>query len=151
MTRPISFLAAAFVLAACATAPKAEPNATPQPAAQPQAMTTQSSAATTAPAGAFDPVGSYTFSVNTQGNTIGGTMNLRKDAEGKIGGEMTSDQGSLAFTWVTVEGRRISAGGVLDNGPELTFIFDFVGDEFSGTLSAQGQQVGTVSGARRKG
>ena len=109
------------------------------------------STTTTTPAGAFDPVGSYTFAVNTQGNTIGGTMNIRKGSDGKLGGEMSSDQGSLTFTWITVEGRRVSAGGVLDNGPELTFVFDFVGDDFSGSLSAQGQQVGTVSGSRKKG
>ena len=150
MTRALALSAAALVLTACATAPKVEPNATPQPAAQP-AMAPPPSTTTTTPAGAFDPVGSYTFAVNTQGNTIGGTMNIRKGSDGKLGGEMSSDQGSLTFTWITVEGRRVSAGGVLDNGPELTFVFDFVGDDFSGSLSAQGQQVGTVSGSRKKG
>ena len=149
MTRVHALSAAALVLTACATAPKAEPDPMPQPVPQP-AVTTPPSTSTTTPAGAFDPVGSYNFSVNTQGNTINGTMNVRKAADGKLGGEMTSDQGALTFNWVTLEGRRMTAGGVLDNGPELTFVFDFVGDEFSGSLLAQGQQVGTVSGARRK-
>lgn len=148
MTRAIAFSAAAFILAACATAPKTDPSTTPEPAAQPAALPP---ATATAPAGAFDPVGSYNFSVITQGNTIPGTMNVRKDAEGKLGGEMTSDQGSLTFNWVTVEGRTMRAGGVLDNGPELVFVFDFVGDDFSGTVWAQEQQIGTISGSRRKG
>ena len=147
MTRTLALSAAALALAACATAPRTDTNSAPQPAAQPAQV---ASPPTTSTAGAFDPVGSYTFSVNTQGNVINGTMNLRKGPDGKLGGEMTSDQGSLTFTWVTVEGQRMTASGVLDNGPELVFVFDFVGDDFSGTLSAEGQNVGTISGSRRK-
>ena len=147
MTRTLALSAAALALAACATAPKTDMGTTPDPAVQPA----QAAPPATSTAGAFDPAGSYTFSVNTQGNVIGGTMHVRKGPDGKLGGEMTSDQGALTFTWVTLEGRRMTASGVLDNGPELVFVFDFVGDEFSGTLSSQGQNVGTISGSRRKG
>jgi len=150
MTRALVLSAAALLFTACATAPKPDTSPTPPPAAQPMQISSPPVMSSTPSSGAFDPVGSYTFSVVAQGNTIGGTMNLRKDQDGKLGGEMTSEHGSLTFTWVTLEGRRITAAGILDNGPELTFVFDFVGDEFTGLLSAQGQQVGSVSGARKK-
>ena len=143
--------ATALVLAACATASKPDVEVSSQPQPQP-AQTTGMGTQQTAPAAstAFDPLGSYTFSVITQGNTIGGTMNIRKAPDGSLGGDMASDQGSLTFTSVTVDGRRVTTTGVLDNGPELTFVMDFVGDEFTGSISAQGQSVGSISGSRKK-
>ena len=136
-----------LALGACATAP-ATVESIPEPQAQPAA--TAAPVTTPATTATFDPIGSYTFSVRMENQTIGGTMNVRKGQDGKLGGEMASDQGTLTFNWLTVEGRRMTGGGVLDNSPELVFVFDFVGDDFTGTLSAQGQQIGTLTGSRKK-
>jgi len=131
----------ALLLAACATAPRSEPEPAPQP---------QPAAATTAAATAFDPVGTYSFSVDMQGNAINGTMTITRATDGRIGGDMTSDQGTLTFSSVVIEGKKVTASGLLQNGPELTFVMEFAGDDFSGTFSAQGTTAGTISGTRKK-
>ena len=141
-------LATVLLFTACATASRPDVETVPQQA--PMQPAQPAAAPATATMGTFDPVGSYTFSVNTQGNTIGGTMNVRRGQDGRLGGEMASDQGSLTFTTVNVDGRRMTAAGVLNNGPELVFVFNFAGDDFTGSLSAQGQEIGSISGSRKK-
>jgi hypothetical protein len=141
--------AAVLLLSACATTPRTDVDPAPQPQAQPAGMTPP--AAATAPAsGAFDPVGTYDFSVDIQGQRIGGTMAITKAQDGTLGGEMYSDQGALTFNSVTVEGRTMTASGALPNGgPSVVFVMEFAGDDFAGTFSVEGAS-GTIAGKRRK-
>lgn len=138
MMRSLAFTsAAALVLAGCATTPRSNVEPAPQPAVVPATA-------------AFNPVGEYNFSVDMQGNIINGTMALTRASDGRLGGQMSSNQGTLVFRSVSMDGRRMTAKGLLDNGPELTFVLNFVtDDDFNGTFSVQGTN-GNISGTRRK-
>ena len=144
MTRTLILSAATLLLAACATAPKPETTPAPQPAAPPAQAATG-----TASTGAFDPVGSYTFSANLEGQSIGGTMSITRGTDGTLGGEVTSNQGVVRLRSVTLEGRKMTAYGTLESGPEVGFVLNFEGEGFSGTFNVQGTG-GTISGTRRK-
>ena len=139
----------ALLFAACATSPRTavDPSPQPQPQTQPAMATPAAAAAPTS--GAFDPVGNYTFSVNIQNNTVPGSMVITRTPDGALGGHMSSDQGSLTFNSISVEGRTVTATGVLDGGPAITFRMEFTGDDFAGSLNMQGSE-GTIHGTRRK-
>ncbi len=141
--------ATALMLAACATTPKPDVEVSSQPQPQPAqaAGMGMQQAATTGTA--FNPVGNYTFSVDLQGQAINGLMAITRTADGTLGGEMSSDAYSLTFTSVMLEGRKMTATGVLQNGPALTFYLEFTGDVFTGSFSGEGAS-GTISGTRKK-
>ena len=152
MIRTLVISTAAILLAACATSPRTDIEAAPQPATQSATPPVQSpppASAAPATAGAFDPVGNYTFSADMQGQPIDGSMSITRAADGTLGGEMSSTQGAVRLRSVTLDGRRMTAYGTLENGPEISFVFNFEGERFSGTFDVQGTG-GTISGTRKR-
>ncbi len=136
----------ALVLIACATTPKPDVAASPQPQpmASPAAMTTM-------PSSAFNPAGTWNFTADNQGQPITGTMVLTKAGDGTLGGEINSEIGTVTLTSLMVDGRKLTAAGVLPNGgPEIVFTFHFAdADTFSGNFAVEGT-TGAISGTRRK-
>lgn len=138
---------ALVVLAACATTPK--PDVQPAPEPLPAQTTPPGSSASTGTTAAFDPVGTYDFTANMQGQAIRGTMVLTRGPDGRLGGEVNSDQGLVIFTSITLEGRKMTAAGAVQNGPAVSFEVQFTGDEFAGNFWVQ-ETTGTISGVRRR-
>jgi hypothetical protein len=145
-----------LLASACSSLPEPEgPTAqppvvtiTPPPATPPRAATT----ATSTPAGAFEPVGTYTFTVDANGTTRAGTIAITKDVTGKLGGAVSSDMGSLPMSSVAVEGRKMTLTATIpDASVTIVFMLNFEAnnDKYTGTWEVQGM-TGAISGERKK-
>lgn len=148
-------LVAAILMSACAKNPPPEGPA-PQTPAVVETPRPQTSPAQTPPTpppaaqtGAFDPLGTFIFAVDVGGNAAGGTITIVKAADGKLGGTVDSDQGSLTLSNVAVEGRKMTLNGMIPNGPNITFVLNFEGDKYTGTVTVE-TMSGTISGERKK-
>lgn len=113
--------------------------------------TTPTPAAAARPATAFDPVGNFSFSVDIGGNAAAGTITIVKGDDGKLGGTISSDQGSLSISNVVVESRKMVLSATLPNGPDIVFVLNFEANnnDYTGTLDVQGMS-GALAGARKK-
>ena len=134
-----------LVLAACSS--------NPEPAPAPVPVPTQTVTPTPTPpaaSGAFDPVGSYDFTVEFQGQTQSGVITITKQ-DGKIAGTLSGPGGeAISLSNVTVEGRKINAVGTIPNGPELNMTMNFeTNDKFAGTVAVQGMSL-PLAGSRKK-
>lgn len=142
-----TILPVTLLLAACSSNP--EPVPAPVPAATTQTVTP---APTPPPAsGAFDPVGSYDFTVEFQGQTQSGVITISKQQDGKMAGTMSGPDGSaINLSSVTVDGRKINVIATIPSGPELNMTLNFeTNDRFAGTVAVQGMSL-PLTGTRKK-
>lgn len=124
----------ATLVLACARSPAAEQAPTPAAAA----------------ASAFEPVGSYTFVADVEGQARSGTIDIRPNERGVLTGTVYSDEGSIPINTVAVEGNTMRLGFVLPDGTSVGFQLLFSGDAYTGSWSAQGFS-GPLRGERRRG
>lgn len=98
----------------------------------------------------FDPVGTYDFTTDFQGTSVSGTITLRRNADGTLGGTISSQAGGdVAIGSVTENGRRLDLRTAVQN-QELVMSIEFSdNDRFTGGWSIGQMASGTVSGARR--
>lgn len=117
----------------------AMPAAAQQPPTQPEK-----------PAAAIDPIGVFDFSTAVEGQTVRGTITIRK-VEAGFGGVISTDATEdLAISKVTVEGKKLQIRGMTPDG-ELVMNLEFSDtDKFSGGWDMAGAMSGSMSGARRK-
>lgn len=148
MKRPVLVPAALLALAACASNPEPEPAPTPPPAAvQPSQPVTVTPPASTA----FDPVGTYTFVAEFQGEQHPGTLVLAR-SEGKLIGRLVADGGEMPVGALTLEGKRLSFPAKMGDGIDLFFKLNFEdNDKFAGTIDVVGMGEAKVTGTRKKG
>jgi hypothetical protein len=156
MKRTMAAIAAIVLFTACSSLPEPEgPTAQtpqPQPVVQTPPPTAPPPATTPAPAaGAFDPVGTFTFALDVAGTSASGTISIAKGQDGKLGGSLNSDQGSLPFNSVAVDGRKMTLGFDF-NGTPVSIVMNFEGgDKYTGTVNVEGMGSGPISGERKKG
>jgi hypothetical protein len=158
MKRTLAAIAAIALFSACSSLPEPEgPTAqTPQPAVTtpppttPPPQTPPPSTSTPASAGAFDPVGTFTFALDVAGTSASGTIAIAKGQDGKLGGSLNSDQGSLPLNSVAVDGRKMTLGFDF-NGTPVSIVMNFDGDKYTGTINVEGMGSGPISGERKKG
>ena len=127
------------IVIACASSPNQATEPAPSAAAAPAPA-----------AAAFDPVGTFTFAADVDGTTRGGTLEIRRNQQGSLGGTLHSDEGSIPIDAVAVEGRTMRVSFVLPDGPQVVFLLQFEGDNYTGSWSAEGMS-GALTGARRRG
>ena len=158
MKRSLPAIAAIALFSACSSLPEPEgPTAqTPQPAvttpppATPPPQTPPPSTPAPAPAGAFDPVGTFTFMLDVAGTSASGTIAIAKGQDGKLGGSLDSDQGSLPLSSVIVDGRKMTLGFDFQGTP-VSIVMNFEGDKYTGTVNVDGMGSGPISDERKKG
>lgn len=123
-TRPLALALALIVLSACSSGPPPEP-----------------------PVPVFDPVGSWTYMIDVQEQTMTGTMRIAgSDAAGWTGSLM-SEMGEAAMTNIRVMGMmlRFSLPEFQDASGRLRFD----GDTFEGAISTDMGMV-PIRGMRRQ-
>lgn len=139
-----------LALSACSRLPEPEG---PAPSAPVVATPVPAPVTTTAPppSTGFEPVGSYDFSADFQGQSQPGVITITRAIDGKLGATLVGGNGEqLAASSVAVEGRKVTITATIPNGPEIIFALNFeTNDKFSGTLGVQGMS-GTVTGTRKK-
>jgi hypothetical protein len=132
MKRRILISAAmALFLNACASAPPSEPAA---PAPPP-------------PPAAFDPTGTYDFTVSAQGMEIGGVMTIQGSADAGYTGTVNTEMGGGSMTNVDVDGQTMTFS-LSEVGMDAEL--EFEGDEFSGFLTG-GMGDADIYGVKRSG
>ena len=138
-----------LVLAACTGNP--EPEAVPT-APMTAAVVTAPSTPPPAAAGALDPVGNWDLVIEVMGQTQPVAMSITKATDGKIGGAVIGPDGqALPFSSTTLDGRKLTAGAQVPNGPTLTFVFEFTtNDALTGTIDVGGMGQGKLTGTRKK-
>jgi hypothetical protein len=153
MTLVPAALVIVLLASACSSLPEPEgPTAQPpvvaptRPVGPPQAVTP------TPNPGVFEPLGTYTWSIDMNGTARTGTVTITKDDTGKLGGAFSSDMGSLPLSGVAVEGRKMTlTASIPDGSANIVFVLNFEpnNDKFAGTWGFQGM-TGVVSGERKK-
>ncbi|HUF50537.1 MAG TPA: hypothetical protein VMN60_06880 [Longimicrobiales bacterium] len=104
-----------------------------------------------AAATAFDPVGTYDFSVEIMGQTQTGEMRITR-TEGQLAGSLTASGERVDLRNVKLDGRKMTATAIgPEGGPEVQFTFNFTEDDrFTGVLTVPGMGEAQISGARQK-
>jgi hypothetical protein len=102
------------------------------------------------PAGAFDPLGTFTFTLDIAGTAASGTIDIRKTQDGTLAGAINSDQGSLPLSSVAVESRKMTLRFDF-NGAPVSIVMNFEGDKYTGTVNVDGMGSGPISGERKRG
>lgn len=124
--RAVLFLALTLGVGACAAA--TEQTAAPPP---------------------FDPAGTWDFTTQFQGTPVTGTLILRRDADGALGGSIATNlTGTLQLRSVTLEGRRAVLQAPTPDG-ELNMHVDFEADRITGGWELTSGASGAVTGQRR--
>lgn len=98
---------------------------------------------------AFDPVGTYDFSSEFQGQSVPGTMTLRQTPQGLAGSFTTAMTGELPFDGISVTGRKMQLKAIV---PDAELVMDIEFDQeyrFTGQWSLSSGLSGPVSGTRR--
>lgn len=104
---------------------------------------------TPAPSAAFDPAGIYDFTTDVQGTQVGGTLTLRRTAEGGYTGTIWSDMtGDLPVQEVILEGRRARLRAATPEG-DLVLNVEFLDDRVAGNWELATGLAGAVAGRRR--
>jgi len=116
LRRAFFAVAIGFLVSACASAP---PPAAPAPPPPP-------------PPAAFDPAGTYDFTVNAQGMELGGVLVVNGSPDAGYTGNMSTDMGGGRISNVTMDGHTMTFT-LPDFGVDFELIFE--GDEFSGIAS----------------
>ena len=136
----------ALLFSACSNLPEPEgppaaSTAAPVPAAQ----------VATPPSAAFDPVGSFDFAAEFQGQSQPGVITIARGSDGQLGAILVGGNGEqLPASAVTVEGRKVTITATIPGGPEIVMALTFeTNDKFAGSLNVQGMS-GTVAGTRTK-
>ncbi len=97
----------------------------------------------------LDPVGSFEFQTQVQGQTITGTLEISGEPgayEGRIVPGAAAGMGPIPLTRITVEEQELRASGNAQGEPlEIRIVFE--GDEFEGSWSA-GMEGGQIQGQR---
>lgn len=98
----------------------------------------------------FDPVGTYDFTTDFQGTALNGTITLRRNPDGTLGGTISSQAGGdVAIGSVTENGRRLDLRTSVQN-QELVMSLEFSdNDRFAGGWSIGQMASGSLSGTRR--
>lgn len=100
---------------------------------------------------AFDPVGVYDFSTQAEGETINGTITIRRGDDGGLSAIISTPvTGSLAVQSVTLEGRRMDMLSNIE-GDALIMRLDFVEDRITGGWELGSGMSGVLTGRRRDG
>jgi hypothetical protein len=100
---------------------------------------------------AFDPIGVYDFSTQADGETINGTITIRRGDDGALSAIISTPvTGSLAIQSVTLEGRRMDMRSNIE-GDALIMMLDFVEDRITGGWELGSGMSGVVTGRRRAG
>ncbi len=94
----------------------------------------------------LDPVGTYDFMTDVEGQTITGTMTIT-GSPGAYSGSITSDMGAISLRNIVIDGMDLTFVG---DSPDFTvaFALTFSGDSFTGEWDAGGL-VGFISGSKR--
>jgi hypothetical protein len=130
MRRALSF-AIAVTLAACA------------------APSQQVAVAPAAPA--FDPVGVYDFSTQADGQTVNGTLTIRRGEEGRLNAVISTPvTGDVPIENVTLEGRTMELRANVE-GTGLIMMVDFVENRLTGGWQLSSGASGVMTGQRRGG
>lgn len=125
MKRSIAPLAAAVMLAACASSGQQAP-AGPAP---------------------LDPVGTYDFTTNVEGTPVTGVVTITRNSTGYGGSVATDVTETIPITAVTVEGQKVMVTAATPDGP-LTFALTMNGADFTGSWTL-GPMAGTMTGKKR--
>lgn len=138
-------LAAAALLAACASNPPAQTPAPPPPALTPAQQPAQP-----ATSAALDPLGIFDFTTAVEGMSVAGTITITKPATGTgyTGTITTNVTEPIGISRVVVEGQKLIVTAQTPDG-DLTFTMEFKGNDFTGTWAMPGMS-GTHAGVRRK-
>jgi hypothetical protein len=99
----------------------------------------------------FDPVGIYDFTTEVQGTPVTGALTLRRNEEGRLIGQITTDMtGEMPLHSITLEGRRAIMRATTPDG-ELYMQIDFLEDDrITGGWELSTGMAGSMSGQRRK-
>jgi hypothetical protein len=92
----------------------------------------------------LDPTGSFSVSVDVQGQMVSGTMVIRETQSG-YSGSIDTDMGGAAMSNVMVAGNTVTFD-LPDVGVSVEIIFE--GEGFSGTFDGA-MGAGAISGVRR--
>jgi hypothetical protein len=112
----------------------------------PSGTTTSTTTVTTGAAVAMNPVGSYSFETEFNGDPVTGTINIR-NIDGKLGGNVVATGlGEFPITNVKVEGQALIFTFDTPNGTSTSRLA-FAGDVFAGTWELGGQ-TGSMKGKR---
>jgi hypothetical protein len=135
MKRLATVLAVAFALAACSqstTGGAAAPAPAPAAPAQPETI---------------DPLGTYDYSTEVEGQSFSGTMSIA-GTRGTYTGSITSDMGPITMRNIEVTGMELTFLGDMADGTVVAFFLTFEGDAFTGEWEAEGM-TGFISGSKR--
>ena len=122
-------MAAMVVVSACA-APMAQPEPAPPPA--------------------FDPVGVYDFTTQVEGSAVRGTLDLRRNAQGVLSAQITTDVTGTMTASAVLTDRKVEMRAATEQG-DLTMQFTVAADDtIAGSWSLATGMSGTLTGARRR-
>jgi len=91
-------------------------------------------------------VGTWSFTLETPGGEISGTLSIEGDESG-LGGTITIQGESQDLQSVSFDGSRLSFSVPSSQGPSFSVSVTVEGDSFEGTATAQGQSL-SISGER---
>lgn len=121
-------MAAMVVVSACA-APMAQPAPAPPP---------------------FDPVGVYDFTTQVDGSAVRGTLDLRRNAQGVLSAQITTDVTGTMTASAVLTDRKVEMRAATEQG-DLTMQFTVAEDDtIAGSWSLATGMSGTLTGARRR-
>lgn len=138
-------------IAACAQSAQSVDTAPASVSATTTTTTTGSSSRTTtvtttiAPA-TLNPVGSYTFTTELNGQAVTGTMSIRSENNALTGTISAHGQGEFPISNVKVENQTLTMSFDTPNGTG-TARLEFVGNDFAGAWELAGQS-GPMTGKR---
>jgi hypothetical protein len=102
------------------------------------------------PQPAFDPAGTYDFTAEFQGQTVPGTLHLRRSEQGLAGSLVTGMSGELPFSSIAMDGRRAELRAATPQG-DLIMRLEWVDDDVIRVgWELAGVAAGSASGRRRR-
>lgn len=136
------------LLAACATSGSQRPPAEPASAAVPSAPATPATSSTRATTAAFNPVGTYDFTTDVNGDAVAGTIEISKSSAGALTGSLNAaGMPPSTVSSVTVNGQTMTL--VADvGGQAITMTVTMNGNAFTGNWTGAGGS-GAIKGTKR--
>jgi hypothetical protein len=135
----------ALGLAACATANTGTPAAG---GATTSTTTTTATGATTSSAASLNPVGTYEFATEVNGDAVTGTMEITGTPGAYAGRVVTLRFPEFTVRSASAEGQVLTVVAATPTG-DVTFRMAFTGQTFAGTWSLGGD-TGPVTGRRTR-
>jgi hypothetical protein len=125
-----TLLMAAMVAVSACAAPMAQPEPAPPPA--------------------FDPVGVYDFTTQVEGSAVTGTLDLRRNAQGVLSAQISTQVTGTMTATATLDGRKVEMRASTEQG-DLAMQFTVAEDNtIAGSWSLASGMSGTLTGARRR-